>query len=74
MNTALVEQLEELMDLRQVVRLRFVGDNGGIISLQARITNMELEGAEPLLVADGAIRIPLQRIVSVNDRPANGLV
>lgn len=73
MNQALMEQLEELMDLRQVVRLRFEGDNGGIISLQARITDLETDGDEPVVVADGAIRIPLQRIISVNDRPVKGL-
>lgn len=73
MNQALMEQLEELMDLRQVVRLRFEGDNGGIITLQARITDLENDGNEPVVVADGAIRIPLQRIISVNDRPVKGL-
>lgn len=72
MNREWRHQLEELMDQRQVVRLRFVGDNGGIISLQARITRLDLDTSEPVLVADGAIRILLQRIVSINDRPING--
>lgn len=72
MNKALVDYLEELMDLARPVRLKFRGDNGGTITMQAKITAVEGNEPEPVLFADGAIRIPLDRLIQVNERLIEG--
>lgn len=69
MNKDLIDYLEALQDSRKPAHLRFWGDNGGVISFMARTIVLQTEAGEPALLADGAIRIPVARLLSVNDRP-----
>jgi hypothetical protein len=69
---AALAYLEELEDLRRPANLRFIGDNGGIISFHARVSGLETNSTEPFLLADGTIRIPLDRLLSIDGVSARG--
>lgn len=73
MNPQVIGYLEELQDLHRPAHIRFLGDNGGIISMNARIERLLADGPEPGFYADGTIHIPLERLLSVDDHAVQAL-
>ena len=65
--------LEDLQASGRVCVIRFKGDNDGIITLKARITDLYNDDKEGYLRTDTGIRIRLDRLIQIDVKPAQFL-
>jgi hypothetical protein len=65
------EYLEEQMDLKRICAIRFIGDNGGLATIRARITHLYSRDSRDYLKTEEGLEISFDKITGINDRSFN---
>lgn len=64
----LKEYMEEQMDLKRVVHIRFRDVQGALTDIRGRIVKMEEVSGREIIETDAGFVIGMDQIVAVNDR------
>ena len=65
-----IEYLEELVDFERSCNIKFIGDNGGVASIHARLRDINLDEGEKYIKTAHGLRINLSQLMEVNGRQA----
>lgn len=68
-----IEYLEEMVDFERVCNIKFTGDNGGIATIQARLRDIHIEGAEGYIKTADGLKISIHQLIEVNGKPAQNI-
>jgi len=63
------EYLEELMDLKRVVSIRFRAVDGGVTETKGHIVKMETVSHRDMIETDSGLTIGLDQILEINGQP-----
>jgi hypothetical protein len=64
-----IEYLEELIDLKSRCTITFKADNGGVTSIQDRISDICVEMGNRLIKTAGGLKIEIRQVIEINGRP-----
>jgi hypothetical protein len=57
--------------LKRICVIRFIGDNGGLATIRARITDLYSRDSRDYLKTEEGLEISFDKIIGINDRSFN---
>jgi hypothetical protein len=68
-----IEYLEEMMDFKRTCNIKFIGDNGGIATINARLTNIHIAAEDSYIKTVDGLKIAIKQLIEVNGKRAQNI-